>query len=61
MKISTTFNVGDLNPYIEVKDEGIKALRVDPFQAGRLMRSKLYNPTSLITSRPWFTLDHGDL
>jgi len=40
MNISTTFNVGDLNPYIDDEYEGNKDLRANPLRGWRLMQSK---------------------
>jgi len=36
MKISTTFNIGDLTPYIEDKDEGNEDFRKNPLQGGEV-------------------------
>ena len=36
INISATFNVGDLNPYIEDEDEDIGDLRANPLQKGEV-------------------------
>jgi len=56
MNISTSFNVGDLTPYTKDEDEGNEDLRANSIQGGRLMQSKLNNPTSSVTSKPWCAL-----
>ena len=46
MNMSTTFNVGDLTPYIEGEDEHNKDLRKNPLQVSEVDVSNSNNPTS---------------
>jgi len=57
MNMFATFNVGDLTPYIEDKDECIEYLRANPLQMGDKVRCgasyKIQPPNHI---KAWFEL-----
>ena len=56
MNISATFNVGDLNPYIEDEDEDIGDSRENPLQGGEVDVELTMRPNLLINIKAWVQL-----
>ena len=67
MNTSATFNVGDLTPYIEDHDEGIKDLMENQLQGGKVdvkqaTQSNLLNHImTLVRIGPMVTYENGTL
>ena len=56
INISAAFNVGDLTPYIEGKDENIGDLMANPLQGGEFDAEQSMKPNLLININAWVQL-----
>ena len=56
MNISTTFNVGDLSPYIEDEDEDIEDLRANALRGREVDVQQTIRPNLLINIEAWIQL-----